>query len=120
MNRIECTSFNDGLVAKFMILDPTIEIICGINTDTDVHINGMIRSIEKVKNEFEPKKVIFNDPRTIVYWTDGTKTIVKAIDEPFDKEKGLAMAICKKAMGNKGNYNNVFKKWIPEVIETKE
>lgn len=56
-------------------------------------------------------KVIFNDPATIVIWSDGTKTIVKAgKDEYFDKEKGLAMAISKKALGNKGNYFNTFKK----------
>ena len=56
------------------------------------------------------KKVIFNDPATIVMWTDGTKTVVKANNEPFDKEKGLAMAICKKACDNKGNFNNIFKR----------
>lgn len=56
-------------------------------------------------------KVIFNDPATIVFWADGTKTIVKAVNEPFDKEKGLAMAICKKIFGNKGNYFNVIKEW---------
>jgi len=56
-------------------------------------------------------KVIFNDPATIVFWKDGTKTVVKAgNDEYFDKEKGLAMAISKKVLGNKGNYYNTFKK----------
>lgn len=65
-----------------------------------------------------PKKVIFNDPATIVYWKDGTKTVVKAEGEPFDPEKGLAMAIAKKSLGNKGDYYNEFKKWLPEE-ETK-
>lgn len=60
------------------------------------------------------KKVIFNDPATIVFWNDGTKTVVKAHDEEFDPEKGLAMAISKKLLGNKGNYYNEFKKWLPE------
>ena len=27
-------------------------------------------------------------------------------------KKGLAMAIAKRALGNKGSYNNEFKKWI--------
>lgn len=62
----------------------------------------------------EIKKVIFNDPATIVFWSDGSKTVVKAHDEPFDPEKGLAMAISKKFLGNKGNYYNEFKKWLPE------
>lgn len=60
------------------------------------------------------KQVIFNNPATIVFWTDDTKTIVKAVNEKFDPEKGLAMAITKKCLGNKGNYFNEFKKWIRE------
>ena len=72
--------------------------------------------------------VIFNPPATIVLWGDGTKTVVKCEGCPcqwdewdacsyrdcsvFDPEKGLAMAIAKKALGNKGNYYNVFKKWL--------
>lgn len=61
------------------------------------------------------KNVIFNDPATIVFWADGTKTVVKAQDgDIFDPEKGLTMAISKKALGNKGNYCNELKKWLPE------
>ena len=59
-------------------------------------------------------KVIFNDPATIVIWSDGTKTVVKCDErDEFDPEKGLAMAICKKHFGG-GFYNDIFKKWIPE------
>lgn len=61
------------------------------------------------------KKVVFNNPATIVYWKDGTKTVVKCQDgDKYDKEKGLAMAIVKKLFGNKGNYNKIFKKYIGE------
>lgn len=61
----------------------------------------------------EIKKVIFNYPTTVVLWTDGTKTIVRAQgDDVYDPEKGLAMAICKKALGNTGRYYEVFKKWV--------
>lgn len=61
------------------------------------------------------KNVIFNNPATIVFWEDGTKTIVKCQDgDVFDPEKGLTMAISKKALGNKGNYCNEIKKWLPE------
>ena len=62
------------------------------------------------------KKVIFNNPATIVMWADGTKTVVKAENEEYDPEKGLAMAISKKALGNKGSYYETFKKWLPEVV----
>lgn len=63
------------------------------------------------------EKVIFHDPATIVYWKDGNKTVVKAENEPFDPEKGLAMAISKYFLGNEGNYYETFKKWLP-VEET--
>ena len=67
-----------------------------------------------VNNNPSIKNVIFNDPATIVFWSDDTKTIVKAENEPFDPEKGLAMAIAKKSLGNKGNYYDEFKKWLPK------
>lgn len=42
-------------------------------------------------------KVVINVPATIVFWSDGTKTVVKCNDrEVFDSEKGVAMAIAKK------------------------
>ena len=59
------------------------------------------------------KRVIYNDPATIVFWSDDTKTVVKRqkndkgkyVDK-FDKEKGLALCIAKKALGNMSNFNN--------------
>ena len=63
-------------------------------------------------------KVIFNDPATIVIWEDGSKTVVKCDCESFDPEKGLAMAIAKKALGNIGNYYETFKTWLPEHPKT--
>lgn len=64
------------------------------------------------------KKVIFNDPATIVFWGDGSKTVVKAQDnDDYDPEKGLTMAITKKWFGNKGNYYNKVKKWLPKESE---
>lgn len=66
-------------------------------------------------------KVIFNDPATIVFWKDGTKTVVKAQDgEVYDDEKGLAMAISKKALGNQGNYYNTFDKYLIRPEEAEE
>lgn len=65
------------------------------------------------------RNVYFNDPLTCVIWTDGTKTFVKNADgdHNYDPEKALAMAISKKALGNKYNYYKEFKKWIPENDE---
>lgn len=60
-------------------------------------------------------KVIFNDPATIVFWNDGTKTITRCGElDVYDPEKGLAMCFAKKLLGNEGNYYNVFKKYLPK------
>lgn len=70
------------------------------------------------KSKFEIKDVIFNDPATIVFWTDGTKTVVKVQDgDEFDPEKGLTMAITKKLYGNTGSYCNLIKKWCEPYYE---
>lgn len=69
------------------------------------------------------KKVYSHDPYTIVLWDDKTKTIVKAQDgEVYDPEKGLAMAIAKRALGNNGSYYEVFKRYLiwPEEVEMLE
>ena len=65
------------------------------------------------------KKIIFNDPATIIIWSNGDKTIVKCGEgETYDPEKGMAMAIAKHFLGDKGNYYETFKKWLPKEHET--
>lgn len=88
------------------------------------------------ENPFAIKRVIFNNPATIVFWKDGEKTVVRCMDnvevrekvvhgrkkkfmvpmpsENYSKEIGLAMCIVKKAYGNTGAFNDVFKAFIPE------
>lgn len=62
------------------------------------------------------KKVIFNDPATIILWTDGTKTVVKCSeDDYYDPEKGMAMAVCKKIMGS--TFRKTFNEFLPEEKE---
>lgn len=59
------------------------------------------------------KNVIFAPPATIVYWSDGSKTVVKCSEkDAFDPEKGLAMAIAKRCGGNKGSYYKEIQNWV--------
>ena len=59
------------------------------------------------------ERVMFNDPATIVFWSDGTKTVAKCSDEDYyDKTTGLAIAVCKKIMGR--DYREIFQEFIPE------
>lgn len=59
--------------------------------------------------------VIFNDPATIVFWDDGTKTVVKCQEgDVYSKETGLAMAMLKRYMGNDNTYNKEINAWLGE------
>lgn len=61
------------------------------------------------------KKVIFNPPATVVYWSDCTKTVVKCnVNDIFDPEKGLAMAIAKRCAGNTSAYYAEIRHWVAE------
>lgn len=63
-------------------------------------------------------KVIFEKPTTTATWEDGTETVVSCQEgDVWSKETGLFTVITKKTLGNKGNFNDVFKKHIPVVSE---
>jgi hypothetical protein len=62
------------------------------------------------------KDVKFSGPATIVFWTDGTKTVVKCRKgDKFDPEKGIAMACAKKLMGNEDGYHREIAKYAKPV-----
>ena len=92
-------------------------------------LNGAINNINKTfaevhkmekknKDSMKIKNVIFSNPATIVMWEDGTKTIVRCGEgDTYDPEKGLAMAVTKKALGtnkSQSNYCDILKKWLPK------
>lgn len=109
--------FFDGYGYQLIAVDVT-----HTSYDSLIKINATANKIAPFESYmYNIKKVIFNDPATIVFWTDGTKTVVKKQPEdegkPFDKEKGLAMAIAKKALGNKGRYFNTIRKWVEQDDE---
>lgn len=80
--------------------------------------NGVMEEATKKKGETNTtaasiKNVIFAPPATIVYWSDGSKTVVKCSEKDvFDPEKGLAMAIAKRCGGNKGSYYKEIQSWV--------
>ena len=77
------------------------------------YISIIVIIVSYVILSVEITKVIFNNPATIVFWEDGSKTtVVCQKNDKYDPEKGLAMAILKKMNGNTGSYYKVFKKWL--------
>lgn len=73
--------------------------------------------------EFLPavKNIKFNNIATIIFWSDNTKTVVRRnpSDVNDDKEKAIAMAICRKALGNTRDYYNIFIELLKN-LEVKE
>ena len=59
-------------------------------------------SSNNLYNTFEIKDIKVNGPATIVFWEDGTKTVVKCGSEDlYDAEKAVAMCFMKKALGSR-------------------
>ena len=59
------------------------------------------------------KEVIYNKPVTIVFWSDGTKTVSKASKgDKYNKETGLIYCIVKKLSTN--SIDKLFEEWLPE------
>ena len=81
--------------------------------------SGWDFTLRKVPVVPDIKKVIFNNPATIVIWVDGSKTVVKVKEgEQFDEWAGLAFCICKKLYGDK--FHKVFRKYCDPAVEQKK
>lgn len=61
------------------------------------------------------KNVIFNNPATIVFWTDGTKTVVKCMEGyEYDEYTGFMAAVCKKAFGSSSAVRKIVYNYMPK------
>ena len=59
------------------------------------------------------KKVIYNDPATIILWKDGSKTVVKCQEgDIYNPTTGFLMCYVKKLFGNSSRrLNDLLKEW---------
>ena len=76
--------------------------------------------IHEPKQMPKATKCIFDGPATIVFWDDGTKTVVKCQKEDEDEyseEAGVALCFMKKILGNESNFNNTLNKLVDEGFE---
>jgi hypothetical protein len=57
---------------------------------------------------FAPKEIIYHDAATIVYWTDGTKTVVKCNkNDEYSEYSGFVAAVAKKMYGGANAINRL-------------
>lgn len=94
----------------------TMTVNCTNKIDSTAKHSAFIPKYTPISTNYLPeiKNVKFNGPATIVFWADGTKTVVKCQNgDDYSEEVGLAMCIVKKVFGNTSKYNDIFKKWCP-------
>lgn len=88
----------------------------GIDTGSSLDFAGnfcAIRQIQSLPTVRNVERVIFNGPATIVFWPDGTKTVVKCDEnDPWDPEVGILLCIIKKNMfrNNSREFNKYLKR----------
>lgn len=83
-----------------------------LNTNEDKIVFGGL--FNKVKVGMFVKRVIYNDPVTIVFWSDNTKTTCKAQHgDKFNKETGLALCVLKKLVGG-DQVAKLMEDWVVE------
>lgn len=69
---------------------------------------GLVYQECKIRPTFAIDKVLFNPPATIVFWLDGTKTVVKCKEgEEFSEWAGIALCLAKKLYGP--NFHKIFR-----------
>ena len=69
-------------------------------------------------NTVKPTKILIQGTATIIWWSDGTKTIVKCQKgDKMDPEKGIAMCVMKKFMGTNEKHSNYLDFAKPAIAE---
>lgn len=103
-NKMLCQiCYKDGLVVTYEIEQYIYLKISELNDSgiDNICVSKSIYSDDTFCANIIPKKIIFNGPATIVFWTDGTKTVVKQSKlDYYDYEKGFAMCVVKKVFGD--------------------
>lgn len=68
-----------------------------------------------IKDKYTPKKIIFNGPATVVFWKDGTKTVVKRAEkDPDNRYNAFCAALAKKIFESNSRVNSIVKNGIEE------
>lgn len=72
----------------------------------------------KSENAVQPTKILIQGTATIIWWSDGTKTVVKCQKgDKMDPEKGIAMCVMKKIMGTNETHSNYLDFAKPAIKE---
>lgn len=114
---------NDDLCRLLGLPTPPKRVEAGVEDRFAAGWNAAVRYMREHPDPVNPEdvlpdieRVIFNDPATVVYWDDGSKTVVKCQPgDTFSTEVGLMAAMLKRFMGNDNTYNKVLNFWLKEA-----
>lgn len=67
------------------------------------------------------RRVVFNNPATIIFWEDNTKTIVKCMEgEKFEKYAGFIAAVAKKLFGSTSRAKSIMNELGEEQVNVEK
>ena len=97
------------------------------NAPCDICNKEPVRKMQQAKQVNTPevksiyiKNVLFNQPATIVFWSDGTKTVSLCHEtDTYSKATGLTICICKKLVGNQ-TFHDIIEQWCPDAYDDTE
>lgn len=112
---------DEGLFRPVHVTDLDAVAVTSKNTRPILHIEvegdvflGKLENDLRAMSLAELERVIFNDPATIAFWSDGTKTVVKCQgDDKYDARMGILLCtLKKKVFGNETRpFNDFLKDW---------
>lgn len=91
---------------------------CSSNKYTKSYERAMAKGeFKAMKYAYKPLKIIYNDPATIVFWRDGTKTVVKRMEkEKFNPYTAFCAALAKKLFGSNSAVNRIVNSGYNQLV----
>ena len=87
--------------------------IAYVPSELTIDCQGYALGVHNVNDKYIPKKIIYNGPATIVFWKDGTKTVVKCHEGTENNHyNAFCAALAKKILGNNSKVNRIVKSGI--------
>ena len=90
------------------------------------YVDGLVNSLKlkakvEIECKYEPERVIKNGPAMVVFWKDGTKTVVKRKKgEPDNVYHAFTAALAKKIFGSNSKVNSIVGSVIDETKKSKK
>ena len=113
---------NDMRKRNIPISSEMKKILNSIYGRNDDMRKGYIYKYPEKNHSMVPDRIIFNPPATIVFWKDGTKTVVKCAEgEKFDPYTGFCYAFTERFLGSISHIKKLCRKsstGLPEASES--